>query len=95
MSAKINDGGGSAFPHGDVSVWADKPDGTGSWVQHPETPGMTLRDWFAGMALAQIGNEYVARGEVTRQAQEHAMTLAAHAYNIADAMIAARKGGAE
>jgi hypothetical protein len=53
--------------------------------------GMTLRDWFAGQALSQIGNEYVGRGLVNRQAQEHALILAAHAYNIADAMLKARE----
>jgi len=82
MSATINDGG-SAFPLAASTM----PNGEYQWQEH----GMSLRDWFAGQALAQIGNEYVARGEITRHAQEHAMRLAAHAYNIADAMIAARE----
>lgn len=54
-----------------------------------------LRDVFAGQALTSIGNGYVAFGDVNEQAKQHAATLAAHAYSIADAMLAARKGGAE
>ena len=83
MSSQINNGG-PAFPSG-------KSETPGHENSLPYHEGMTLRDWFAGQALAHIGNEYVAHGEITRQAQEHAMTLAAHAYNIADAMIAARE----
>ena len=83
MIAEINDGG-PAFPR--VTEYDS------SWERiHDGAEGMSLRDWFAGQALSQIGNEYVARGQIGRQAQEHAMAIAAHAYNIADAMIAARK----
>ena len=81
---EINDGG-PAFP------MSYHPDGNNADHQ-----GMPLRDWLAGQALSHIGNEYVACGDITPQAKDHAMTLAVHAYNIADAMIAARKkGGAE
>jgi len=42
-------------------------------------PGMTLRDWFAGQALAaRAGN------------QDAPHALAAHVYTIADAMLKAR-----
>jgi hypothetical protein len=46
--------------------------------------GMTLRDWFAGMAL---------QGKATRLSNphEHRDILAADCYDIADAMLAARK----
>jgi hypothetical protein len=46
--------------------------------------GMTLRDWFAGMAL---------QGQAHRFAHphEHRELLASDCYDIADAMIAARK----
>jgi hypothetical protein len=80
MSGRIDDGG-PAFPR----------TGTDGTIQ-PQS-GMTLRDWFAGQSLTSIGNEYVAHGEITEGARLHAATLAAHAYNIADAMIAAREGG--
>jgi hypothetical protein len=62
------DNGGRAFPH--VS-------GLNSGLH--SYPGMTLRDWFAGQALASF-----AQGD-------GAKTRAAFAYEIADAMIAARK----
>mgnify|MGYP000010410147 FL=1 len=76
MSA-INDGG-PAFPvPNDANV--------------NNQEGMSIRDYFAAAALAHIGNEYVATGDITRQAQDHAMQLAAHAYNIADAMLKARE----
>lgn len=48
--------------------------------------GMSLRDWFAGQALAGL----------TPAATEHDWTLkelADHTYRLADAMLEARKGG--
>ena len=47
--------------------------------------GMTLRDWFAGQALNGILEPHVG----TKYSQH----LASHAYQLADAMIAARNGG--
>jgi hypothetical protein len=71
MSAKINDGG-PAFP-----VNAEIYNGTGLC-------GMTLRDWFAGQALAGLvfHNDYGARSDDE---------IANGAYAYADAMIAARE----
>ena len=87
----VADDGGPAFP----GQLMDFQPHTGNQVVRDQWFGMTLRDWFAGQALSHIGNEYVACGDITPQAQDHAKTLAAHAYNIADAMIAARKGGTD
>ncbi|WP_430438964.1 hypothetical protein [Shinella sp.] len=52
-------------------------------------PGMSLRDWFAGQALAgQLAN--VSRvGDFAKRSR-----AAEEAYHWADAMIAARKAGA-
>jgi hypothetical protein len=79
VSAKINDGG-SAFPIlppicGDGHPPAGYP--------YPD-PGMTLRDWFAGQALAGLvfHNHYGARSDDE---------IANGAYAYADAMIAARE----
>lgn len=48
------------------------------------TPGMTLRDWFAGQALA---------GMMTNPKQvSSAASIAAYAYEVADAMMKARGG---
>ncbi len=70
--------GGPAFP----SEQGHIPDGT--WNQTYES-GMSLRDWFAGQALA--GTIAGLHG-VT----ESFGTLAADSYAIADAMLAARGG---
>ena len=51
---------------------------------HPQMNGMSLRDWFAGQAILEV----LASHE-TRDMYDAATT----AYQIADAMIAARKGG--
>ena len=62
------------------------------------TPGMTLRDWFAGQFLAgaAVGNDPLDRkdGESLEAARARYWGgVAAVAYSAADAMIAARKGG--
>jgi hypothetical protein len=80
MSQQIDDGG-SAFPFGQISELTGQP--INGWF----SPGMSLRDWFAGMALAGLlANPHVG-GDVGAAARG--------AYMHADAMIAARKGGAE
>lgn len=76
--------GGPAYP---VTFEGGKNNG--------ETPffneGMTLRDWFAGQALTGITAGYWANPQMGGLSP-HAM--ADEAYQHADAMIAARKGGA-
>lgn len=70
------DDGGQAFPTPTVfggnngAVWGES--------------GMSLRDWFAGQALAWCLNEFGGNAED----QTH---YAAAAYEIADAMLEARK----
>ena len=76
------DDGGPAFPHGPLGDSMHGEDGL-VWHQYPAMAGMSLRDWFASQAL------------ITCTA--HAQTIedaAIGAYRFADAMIAARKGGA-
>lgn len=63
------------------------------------TPGMTLRDWFAGQALiSDPGNnpnlpDDPANTSRWPDAKDLAERRAKWAYHQADAMIAARKGG--
>lgn len=68
VGKKIEDGG-SAFP-------CEGGENSGLYAD----PGMTLRDWFAGQALASFG-----QGDTEKD-------RAAFAYRIADAMIAQRNG---
>ena len=69
------DSGGKAFPS----------HGTMGEVTHE---GMTLRQWFAGMALQVITKNISLEDFVSLQPQE----LADVAFKIADAMIRAGKG---
>lgn len=67
--------GGPAFPSGMTDITADRSE---YWAKDP---GMSLRDWFAGQALAGI----VA---FAMPAPENAKELA---YQYADALLAERK----
>jgi hypothetical protein len=63
--------GGPAFPIPRFHTWQDK------------VPGMSLRDWFAGQALAGLcaNRDYV---------DESFPSIAEYAYHHADAMLKAR-----
>lgn len=76
MSKRTNDGG-PAFPITRTSSFSKNYE------------GMTLRDWFAGQALLMswVGFD---RGYYDDKATDE--KIAANAYAIADAMIAARGG---
>jgi hypothetical protein len=79
VSGQINDGG-SAFPQPAKHY----DDGSSSI---PPNNGMSLRDWFAGQAL---------QGHLAFPGSDlYADDAAKIAYRYADAMIAARKGGAK
>jgi hypothetical protein len=59
---------------------------------HGGHDGMTLRDWFAGQALGSIPlRNWDTDSKSPRQVVEQ---WASCAYAIADAMLAAREGGA-
>lgn len=86
--SKKSDDGGPAYPHG-YSAQANS------------TPGMSLRDWFAGQALngawAGGNNDSIqlAEGQTVDDAIfAHWLDVARCAYIAADAMLAARKAGA-
>lgn len=79
MKTPIDDGG-PAFPRApfDVNDYCD--DGS---------PGMPLRDWFAGMALQGIMGNTLAFSQMKDD------QIASCSYQAADAMLAARKGVAQ
>ncbi len=101
MSSIIKDGG-PAFPG------FQQTEGCGAirYVYGPEgqlhaehyDPGMTLRDWFAGQALAgfSVGDNAIdclPDEPIEKAVKRHWSLLAKTAYLAADAMIAAREKG--
>jgi hypothetical protein len=87
VSAKIDDGG-AAFPMaGDTSNWDEKK------RQYVPQHGMTLRDWFAGQAL-DLTSTLEHAHPTGSEGQPTYSGIATRAYYMADAMLAARKGGA-
>lgn len=57
--------------------------------------GMSLRDWFAGQALAgNLSAENMGVGWIERlRSPDNARLMADRAYQMADAMLSARKAG--
>jgi len=89
--SKIDDGG-PAFPEHHYFDPSRGQYGMHMTASDVGCGGMTLRDWFAGQALAGICGQYHAQGNTkATDAIAHAITLSEHAYHIADAMIAARE----
>lgn len=83
---KINDGG-PAFPR-PSTVW-NLPDGRQTGTE--DQTGMTLRDWFAGQALAGMASISLDDGDMVMGWAD----MAKAAYTAADAMLAerAKRGG--
>lgn len=76
MSTKIEDGG-YAFPS-TVRHWNDHLD--------PDQKGMSLRDWFAGQALAGMASIALEDGDMPMGWGD----MGKASYNAADAMLKAR-----
>lgn len=99
MNNKINDGG-PAFP---VGQFIDKNNKEGfvdadqnviRWVTNG---GLTLRDWFAGQALAGLLADITTgadRKEIETDWDGFRHSIAKYAYEYADAMLSVR-GGAQ
>jgi len=77
--------GGSAFP----TYWMDR-DSTGEQVVRAQEYGMTLRDWFAGMALKGFADSIYKNGFPQELDCSEPRWAARSAYVIADAMLAER-----
>ena len=77
-----------AFPSGPMGDSMTFEDGRTNW-QYPGQPGMSLRDWFAGMAmrgLIEPDDITYLEGTPRRLAK-----VALVAYQVADAMMEARE----
>lgn len=77
--------GGPAFP----GQWMDR-DSTGEQVVREQWSGLSLRDWFAGQAIAVVNENFAPLGDEGDWAHWVAKT----AYAVADAMLAEREKGA-
>lgn len=71
-------------------------DGNEGWRSLPANPGMSLRDWFAGQAMAGMlggGPEYhLAIKEMAKElGVNEGQVAASAAYEYADAMLRARE----
>ena len=75
--------GGPAFPQ--TVAFSPNGEAVTAGMYFAEGPGMTLRDWFAGMALQGIIGSIFCTPEVTFK------ECAGRAYGMADAMITARE----
>ena len=87
--SKINDGG-AAFPFTPNPQPFNPLNNT--WTQEWDegASGMSLRDWFAGMAMQAIATSVNRWGESRPGVDVHEV-IASGAYNIADAMIAEKE----
>lgn len=87
MSEKIDDGG-AAFPMG-------IPEGAHHGHSLHKQQGMSLRDYFAAAALPCALQAWKHHFKITNEPEEWAghFELASEAYDIADAMLQARKEG--
>ncbi len=84
--------GGPAFPSGVVRKTRQRPNDPGSDFIISDTveaknPGLTMRDYFAAKALAQL----IAAMVESISEPQFEMVLAAQSYLIADAMIEERE----
>jgi len=66
--------------------------GNDSYGRPTSPEGMSLRDYFAGIALGSLGSY---EGEIEGQKQHTAELLARKSYQWADAMLAARNGASK
>lgn len=83
MSAQINDGG-PAFPRAGFLSEIETPERVIAQYENKPEQGMTLRDYFAGQALAGILTRKESDGWTNRE-------VASDCYSYADAMLAARE----
>lgn len=62
-----------------------------SGMTYTDHPGMTLRDWFAGQAMASLILVPATAAIARQDGNLPSKTLALAAYEAADAMLAARE----
>lgn len=78
------DSGGNAFPRHEISGYGRIGDADHDLWERQKS-GMSLREWYAGMALCGIQANY-------RQTMTSQLEVAEIAFGLADSMIRAGKG---
>lgn len=97
-SKKIDDGG-SALPGaraeqvGNLSDYGPTDDDAPTFAE-VHHPGMSLRDWLAGKAIGAIIRQCASDLKFRDGRETSEQYFARKSYEVADAMIAARKAGA-
>lgn len=87
------DDGGPAFPRRGLRI-LDEEGSLDRAKSEPSTPGMSLRDWFAGQALSGIWAQMAGvTPEGLCPTEEIPLRLARAAYIQAEAMLAERAKG--
>jgi hypothetical protein len=79
--------GGAAFPLSQQFFENDRQ------VAEAQHSGMSLRDWFAGQALAGYIADPSVKFSDSNEAAETNDVIAARCYSLADAMLAEREKG--
>lgn len=87
MSNTQHNDGGPAFPHPEFVIDVTLEDGRRAARVYDANPGMSLRDWFAGQALAGLLANPNYGAPTPKQD-------ASQAYQSADAMLKAREAHA-
>jgi hypothetical protein len=95
MNTPVNDGG-PAFPQ--TPILNQNNEVVTSGMYFAEGPGMSIRDWLAGQALAGVASmpafhSFIVEKQIKRPGREAATVgecVAYYCYDLADAMIRAR-----
>lgn len=87
--------GGPAFPTLDSGAITQGADNGEQWLSFQSIGGMSLRDWFAGQALAtfQHGSLPDLWTLAKREDRPIAAVMASLVYELADALLAERAKG--
>lgn len=85
--------GGPMFPSPDII--SSMPEGTGFRTIRTPQPGITVRQWYAGMAMQGIVSNKDLCLAITQEVGDEYMGagVAKAAYEFADAMLAEREKG--
>lgn len=94
MTHEFQDGVSGMSARQYAAIQLGVPDSGQDWLDAMIRRSLLHR--YAGQALAILGREYIARGDLNAASKQHAQTIAKHVLHVTDAMLAAieeSKGG--